>query len=96
MELISSADGLGGGKELTGPNDPLRLTAWHKLDQQASLVTMQFEAYNQLSFEVQNVTIRYFANLGKYNNNRLAEVMAALCSAEYHVYFFIRRRCIRE
>ena len=48
MEMIGETDDMGRGALLTAPNDPLSLTVWHDLDWEASRLTLQFEAVNEL------------------------------------------------
>ena len=57
MSLISGAEA-GGGTELSGPNDPLRLTAWHSVDASSATIVLRFEAVNQLAVRLENVTLR--------------------------------------
>ena len=59
MALIENAGSMGNGTVVTSPNDPLRLTVWHSLDRATHRATLQFEAYNQLPFKLEALTIRY-------------------------------------
>lgn len=46
------------GTEVTGPEDPLRLTVWHSLDRPTHVLTLGFQAYNRLTVEIKGAGIR--------------------------------------
>lgn len=56
--MIGETGDMGNGQLLTAPNDPLSLTAWHSLDWQASRLTLQFEAVNELKVPISGAQIR--------------------------------------
>lgn len=46
--------------EVTGPEDPLRLTVSHTLDIATQSLTLNFHAFNRLTAEIKGAGVRYY------------------------------------
>lgn len=92
--LLSNASEMGRGTVLTGANDALRLTAWHKLDSQAARATLQFEAFNQLGIQLEGVTIKS-ASISGHVKPRAVDILRAGKRGAYcgSCHLALRRSC---
>ena len=58
FDMAASSGQEAAGSEVTGPEDPLRLTVWHSLDRPTHVLTLGFQAYNRLTVEIKGAGIR--------------------------------------
>lgn len=62
MQIFDMAASIGGGAEagteVTGPQDPLRLTIWHTLNTATLTLTVRFQAFNRLTVEIKGAGVR--------------------------------------
>ena len=58
FDMAASSGQEAAGTEVTGPEDPLRLTVWHSLDTATRALTLGFQAYNRLTVEIKGAGIR--------------------------------------
>ena len=47
------------GVEVTGPEDPLRLTVSHMLNTATQSLTLNLQAFNRLTVEIKGAGVRY-------------------------------------
>ena len=58
FDMASSTGQGGAGVEVTGPEDPLRLTVSHTLNTSTLSLTLSFQAFNRLTVEIKGAGVR--------------------------------------
>ena len=58
FNMAASTEQEAAGTEVTGPEDPLRLSVLHTLDTSALTLSVCFHAFNRLTVEVKGAAIK--------------------------------------